>query len=363
MTDVEEKPKRKSVAFSEGQTVIDGYGSVKEMNGLDGEKETAESHTNGTQDAAVDEMTDMFKDLAKKKKKKPKKMEEADEEKPEEPAEGEDGELDLSALKKKKKKKKPKDEDEDFEAKLEAAQSGEVKAERDEPVEEGDFIQGTGIWAHDSTKPIPYPLLLHRFFTLLHEKRPELGGQISKSMKIPPPSCLREGNKKTIFANLPEIAKRLNRSEEHLSQFLFAEMGTSGSLDGSRRLVIKGRFQSKQIENILRRYILEYVICKTCLSPSTELSKGENRLYFVTCNSCGSRQVHYFQYSRLCTNLHLGDQYKLSRLGSVLKLERGSDNRSKMCYDGTLMQWYQCAWSAIELPTLGLHFVAEWSTR
>lgn len=30
--------------------------------------------------------------------------------------------------------------------------------------------------------------------------------------------------------------------------------------------------------------------CKTCKSPDTELSKGENRLYFLTCNSCGSRR-------------------------------------------------------------------------
>ena len=292
MAEVEDKPKRKSVAFSEGQIVIDGDGSVTELNGAGRDKDTAENHTNGDTQDPVDEMTDMFKDLAKKKKKKPKKSEDADEEKVEEPVEGEDGELDLSALKKKKKKKKTtKDEDEDFEAKLrEADEGGEVKEDEPEQVEEGDFIKGTGIWAHDATAPVPYHQLLDRFFTLLHERRPELMGETGKSMKIPPPQCLREGNKKTIFANLPDIAKRLKRSDEHIMQFLFAEMGTSGSLDGSRRLVIKGRFQSKQIENILRRYILEYVICKTCRSADTELSKGENRLYFVTCNSCGSRR-------------------------------------------------------------------------
>jgi translation initiation factor 2 subunit 2 len=71
---------------------------------------------------------------------------------------------------------------------------------------------------------------------------------------------------------------------------LFAELGTSGSVDGSKRLVIKGRFQQKQIENVLRRYIVEYVTCKTCRSPDSELTKGENRLSFVTCNSCGSRR-------------------------------------------------------------------------
>lgn len=35
---------------------------------------------------------------------------------------------------------------------------------------------------------------------------------------------------------------------------------------------------------------VEYVTCKTCRSPDTELSKGENRLYFVSCNSCQSRR-------------------------------------------------------------------------
>lgn len=36
--------------------------------------------------------------------------------------------------------------------------------------------------------------------------------------------------------------------------FLFG----SGSIDGNNQLVIKGRFQQKQIENVLRRYISKY---------------------------------------------------------------------------------------------------------
>lgn len=43
----------------------------------------------------------------------------------------------------------------------------------------------------------------------------------SKSYVIPPPQCLREGNKKTIFANIPDICKRMKRSEEHVIQFIF----------------------------------------------------------------------------------------------------------------------------------------------
>ena len=50
-------------------------------------------------------------------------------------------------------------------------------------------------------------------------------------------------------------AGRLHRQPQHLLNFLFAELGTSGSVDGTNQLIIKGRFQQKQIETVLRRYI------------------------------------------------------------------------------------------------------------
>lgn len=59
-------------------------------------------------------------------------------------------------------------------------------------------------------------------------------------------------------------------------------------MDGNQQLIIKGRFQPKQIENVLRRYIKEYVTCHTCRSPETVLQK-DTRLFFLQCDSCGSR--------------------------------------------------------------------------
>lgn len=47
----------------------------------------------------------------------------------------------------------------------------------------------------------------------------------------------------------------LHRQPEHVIQFLFTELGTTGSVDGAQQLIIKGRWQQKQIENVLRRYI------------------------------------------------------------------------------------------------------------
>ena len=136
------------------------------------------------------------------------------------------------------------------------------------------MLKGTGIWAHDASTPISYTLLLNRFFTLLHSQHPDLANTGTRSYKIPPPQCLREGNKKTIFANIAEICKRMKRTEEHVTQFLFAELGTSGSVAGERRLVIKGRFQQKQIENVLRRYIGKFLAPEA--ARNTHLKSNNN---------------------------------------------------------------------------------------
>ena len=68
-----------------------------------------------------------------------------------------------------------------------------------------------------------------------------------------------------------------------------ALLGTTGSIDASSRMVIKGRFPPKAIEQIIRRYVVEYVSCSSCKSPNTGLQKS-NRLYFMQCNNCGARR-------------------------------------------------------------------------
>ncbi|KAM6528399.1 translation initiation factor eIF-2 beta subunit [Fusarium falciforme] len=301
-----ERKSRKSVAFTDEQVVVDADGSVTMVNATDETKDTAQSHTPRTPplSAALESFTDSQPpaaeelppaedgglDLSLLKKKKKKKVKAEDNAAPaaeDDAAPAEDGGLDLT-LKKKKKKKSSKVEKDKFTEQLEA-----LEKEDDEPteeVEEGDMNEGTGIWAHDETKSIGYSMLLQRFFSQLAQKNPDHALSGTKSYKIPPPQCMREGNRKTVFANIADICKRMKRTEEHVTAYLFAELGTSGSVDGSRRLVIKGRFQQKQIENVVRKYIIEYVTCKTCKSPDTELNKGENRLYFITCNNCGSRR-------------------------------------------------------------------------
>ncbi|KAG1428810.1 hypothetical protein G6F58_000399 [Rhizopus delemar] len=219
----------------------------------------------------------MFAELKKKKKKKSKSIEEDAPAEAEGVAENEE-DLDFGGLKKKKKKKKSMAQ---FEADL-----ADENANDDEVAEEKPTKQvGEDAWLK-SDRDYAYDELLDRVFNILKQNNPELAGE-KKKYTIVPPSIHREGNKKTIFANVAEISKRLHRPAEHVIQFLFAELGTTGSIDGSQRLIIKGRFQQKQIENVLRRYIVEYVTCKTCKSPNTIMTK-DNRLYFNTCEHCGS---------------------------------------------------------------------------
>lgn len=278
---VQRRASRKSVAFTDEKLVVDADGSVTMIaTPNDDTKDTAMSHTprtpplsaalgaftdatqapaDGAADgapAAADANSDGLDLSLMKKKKKKVKKDDAEGGEAAAPA-GEDGAIDLS-MKKKKKKKLPKEDDE-FAKKLEALnlEGGEgAEAAADNDVQEGDMEKGTGIWAHDETKTVNYDPLLSRFFALLAQKNPDHASTGTRSYKIPPPQCLREGNKKTIFANLPEICKRMKRADEHVTAYLFAELGTSGSVDGSRRLVIKGRFQQKQIENVLRTYII-----------------------------------------------------------------------------------------------------------
>ncbi|EAU83828.2 translation initiation factor [Coprinopsis cinerea okayama7 len=268
-----------------------------------------------------DDFKAMFGDIKKKKKKKEIPLDFGDDSAPaaapsgDGAAEGGD-DLDFSDLKKKKKKKTKSAFDlEAFEKELnesKAKSGGDDEEDEDgapvdtshldniDEAELGDdpFAQpdaptgvdaGTEAWL-GTDRDYTYQELLTRFYNSLHAANPALlSSTTRKRYTIAPPQLFREGNKKSIFANVTEICKKMHRQPEHVIQFLFAEMGTTGSVDGAGRLVIRGRFQQKQIENVLRRYLVEYVTCKTCKSPDTLLTK-ENRIFFVACESCGSRR-------------------------------------------------------------------------
>ncbi|KAL1456970.1 hypothetical protein WDU94_001650 [Cyamophila willieti] len=183
--------------------------------------------------------------------------------------------MDFSKSKKKKKKKKELEE-------LMAEEEDRRQEERDNELEDESHT-----WI-GSDRDYTYDELLSRVFEIMREKNPDMVAGKKQKFVMRPPQVVRIGTKKTSFANFTEICKTLHRLPKHLLDFLLAELGTSGSVDGNSQLIIKGRFQQKQIENVLRRYIKEYVTCHTCRSPDTILQK-DTRLFFLQCETCGSR--------------------------------------------------------------------------
>ena len=194
----------------------------------------------------------------------------------------------------KKKKKKKKVDTSAFDSELAESGLGDDE-EGDAPAAEDEMAGAeSGVAAGEepwlaSDRDYTYKELLGRLFKVHRLNNPDADSGEKRKYTIVPPNVQREGSKKTNFANLAEIAKRMHRSVDHVIAFIYAELGTTGSIAGGGQLILRGRFQQKQIETVLRRYIMEYVTCKTCRSPDTVLVK-ENRLFFLDCEQCNSRR-------------------------------------------------------------------------
>ena len=93
--------------------------------------------------------------------------------------------------------------------------------------------------------------------------------------------------KKTILINFFQIASHLRRKPEHIQKFLLKELATSGQQEGER-LVINSKIPSTKINNKIEEYVHEFVLCKECGKPDTEIKK-EDRLSFVHCLACGAK--------------------------------------------------------------------------
>ncbi|MGV8152163.1 MAG: translation initiation factor IF-2 subunit beta [Candidatus Nanoarchaeia archaeon] len=95
-----------------------------------------------------------------------------------------------------------------------------------------------------------------------------------------------EGNK-TILTNLPQIATYLRRSQDHLLKYLLKELATSGGFKGNR-LILQRKISSSKINEKIIEYTNEFVLCKECQKPDTELIK-DHPFMFIHCLACGAK--------------------------------------------------------------------------
>lgn len=114
-------------------------------------------------------------------------------------------------------------------------------------------------------------------------KRSEAKGE---RFEIPKVEGHFEG-KKTIITNFSQIASIFRRNPDHLQKFLLKELAASGQKEGDR-LVLNIKVPSPRINQKIEEYANEFVICRECKKPDTELVR-EDRITFMHCLACGAK--------------------------------------------------------------------------
>jgi translation initiation factor 2 subunit 2 len=93
--------------------------------------------------------------------------------------------------------------------------------------------------------------------------------------------------KKTIVTNFFQIASYIRREPEHFLKFLLKELATQGQIEGER-LILNNKIPSKKINPKIERYVNEFVLCKECNKPDTEIMK-EGKQTMLHCLACGAK--------------------------------------------------------------------------
>ena len=123
------------------------------------------------------------------------------------------------------------------------------------------------------------------YLKLLDKAKGELPEITEYKGRFNPPKVhsFLEGNK-TVITNLHEIANYLNRDFDHLLKFLSKELAAPSFVEGNRVTFI-GKHPSRKLNEKIKKYIDQYVICRECKSPDTKLIKKEG-IWYLKCMAC-----------------------------------------------------------------------------
>jgi translation initiation factor 2 subunit 2 len=125
-----------------------------------------------------------------------------------------------------------------------------------------------------------YDKLLERVWGGLPEKLKK-----HDRFEIPVADAFIEGNG-TIIRNFNDIAQAFNRPADHVMKFLSKELAAPTTVDGSR-VIIQRKLKKQIIDEKIKAYAGEFVICHECGRPDTKVSELENQK-IMKCEACGA---------------------------------------------------------------------------
>ena len=129
------------------------------------------------------------------------------------------------------------------------------------------------------------------FETMLDEVYDLLENNKKKKLdiKIPEPILIKNG-KKILWKNVKDYLKIVKRLPNHFLLFLNNELSNCVSWISDSKsdgLIFQTKITSHSIIELMKKYLIEYVICKSCYSNETELYKDKDiRKYKFKCNFC-----------------------------------------------------------------------------
>lgn len=131
--------------------------------------------------------------------------------------------------------------------------------------------------------------LIHRCFTMLQGHHPNRDRCID--LEIPEVEFTGFGaGIRSDYKNFVRTIEKLGRPQLDIENFFKQEINPDISVNPNGAMIIKGRYDSNKVGNILRKYIDTYVKCRDsdCASFKTKIVKSNN-ITFIECQTCGSK--------------------------------------------------------------------------
>lgn len=97
-------------------------------------------------------------------------------------------------------------------------------------------------------------------------------------------------NKKIYIINFDDVCISLNREPLDVCTYINKELNVQTSISGNAALIIHGAYRKNQIENIIKKYVVNFVQCPLCKTKDTKLEKIE-RITFIICNKCHAKNA------------------------------------------------------------------------
>jgi len=131
--------------------------------------------------------------------------------------------------------------------------------------------------------------MIMEYESLLKKARKEMPKIVKERQRfeIPKVKGHIQGNK-TIIVNINKICSVLGREPKHLLKFLLKELATSGEIKKSGALIFDTKLPASRINEKIKKYTEEYVLCKECGKPDTKIIK-EKGISWIKCMACGAK--------------------------------------------------------------------------